>query len=126
MDKPEYIDKLPANLKAGKKYLIDSKLINQDTETNLDDFIDNMIAPFSIHRARYARPHGTVARRQFKNRMKKRLQPLIDKEVTKARIATLRSLPDVRLGGDDTQWFETYLWEEIDKLEAELKLKDNQ
>lgn len=36
-------------------------------------------------------------------------------------IFELRALPDVRLGGDDTQWFEDYLWKRIEKLEKDLK-----
>ena len=43
------------------------------------------------------------------------------KQVIEARIKTLRDLPDVRMGGDDAQWFEDYLWKEIEKLEAELR-----
>lgn len=48
---------------------------------------------------------------------KAKLLAIINDRERLARIETLRSLPDVRLGGDDTQWFEDYLWEEIKKLE---------
>ncbi len=53
--------------------LSDTASVGGKQVANLDEFIQEIIAPFSIHRAKYARPHGTVARRQFANRMKKRL-----------------------------------------------------
>jgi hypothetical protein len=55
-------------------------------EDSLDDFVDELIAPFSIHRKRYARPHGTVARRQFANRAKKRLNAYTTNKIIEARI----------------------------------------
>ena len=51
---------------------------------SLDDFIDNLIAPYSVHRKKYARPHGTVARRELKNRMNKRLKGYVNFEISKA------------------------------------------
>lgn len=47
------------------------------SDNTLDDFVTELIAPFSIHVKKYARPHGTVARKQFANRANKRLSHLI-------------------------------------------------
>lgn len=56
----------------------------------LDGFVTDLIAPFSIHRAKYKIPHGTVARKQFKNRAIKRLNKhiawVIAQETKKAEV----------------------------------------
>ncbi len=39
----------------------------------VEEFVDELIAPYSVHRKKYERPHGTVARRELKNRMSKKL-----------------------------------------------------
>lgn len=49
----------------------------------LEEFTKELIAPFSIHRAKYAIPHGTVARKQFANRANKRIADLVATEVLK-------------------------------------------
>ena len=62
----------------------DSESLNESTAVGgnqvakLSEFIADLIAPFSIHRKKYARPHGTVARRQFANRTEKRLTYLLE------------------------------------------------
>jgi hypothetical protein len=68
--------------------------------------------------------HGRFIRIPFTKQMdeaKAAINAYITNKIIEARIKTLRDLPDVRLGGDDAQWFEDYLWKEIEKLEAELK-----
>jgi flagellar biosynthesis/type III secretory pathway protein FliH len=54
-----------------------AKALNNQA-VNLSEFVVELIAPFSIHRKKYARPHGTVARRQFASRAEKRLNWLVE------------------------------------------------
>lgn len=57
---------------------------------DLETFVDDMIAPYSIHRKKYERPHGTVARRQLRNRMLKRLTYFVSYRERRAEIATIK------------------------------------
>lgn len=88
-----------------------------DSIEGLDQFITEMIAPFSIHRKKYARPHGTVARGQFHNRMNKRLKQFIASEVRKAHIEEAKYWEHNVIPGVRSEQFE----KDVKKRLAELK-----
>lgn len=70
-----------------------SEQSNDSKEDKLEAFALELIAPFSIHRKKYERPHGTVARRQFKNRVKKMMRAYLQDTKRTDMVATESETP---------------------------------